>query len=94
MHQADLNTAQQRADTCPVGWQVGQEAGHNGGRGHRSLQHSNEGVAIDGLHHLHMPRQAVRGGILQADSLLPGIDCMAWPSQQRSSRYQLRPCLI
>ena len=52
MCKADLDAAQGGGHADPVGWQVGQEAGHQGGRGEGGLQEAHEGVAVHWGHHL------------------------------------------
>jgi len=52
MSKANLNAAKQRGDTSAVRGQVGEVPSHQRGRGDGSFEHTNEGVAIDGLDHL------------------------------------------
>ena len=46
---ANLHTAEQRRDTSPVDWQVGEEVSDDGSRGHWGLQHTDERITVDGL---------------------------------------------
>ena len=48
---ADFHTAQGGVNTGAVSGQVAEVPCHQRGRGDRCLQHANEGVAVDGLHH-------------------------------------------
>lgn len=50
--EADLDAAEQRADGGAVRREVGEVPGDQRAGGHRRLQAADEGVAIDGLHHL------------------------------------------
>ena len=45
----DFNTAEERGDTSAVGREVGEVRSNQGRGGYGSLEHANEGVAIDGL---------------------------------------------
>lgn len=50
--EADLDAAEQRADCGAVRREVGEVPGDERAGGHRRLQAADEGVTIDGLHHL------------------------------------------
>ena len=52
VREADLDAAEQRAHGGAVGRQVGEVPGHERARGDGRLQAADEGVAVDGLHHL------------------------------------------
>ena len=52
VRQADLHSAQQRGNASAVSGQSGQVRCHDRGRGDGGLQHSNEGISVDGLDNL------------------------------------------
>jgi len=55
---ANLDAAGEGRDTSAVSGQVGEEVGHDGGGGHGSLKHADEGVTVDGLDNLSLVLRA------------------------------------
>ena len=59
MCETDLHTAKERRDTSPVHWKVGQVVGYQRGGGDWGLEHTDEGVTIEGRNDLLLHQEKI-----------------------------------